>query len=104
MAASRSAAKKVTSPALNVLPRGPDHGGRQADPRRGSAIVALSQAGGPSLTSHRDPEGRPTGSRMRRSLPRAISVGRLTSIRKALLLLNHDGELARTLETSAQVG
>jgi 23S rRNA pseudouridine2605 synthase len=55
------------------------------------------------VTSHRDPEGRPTVfAQLPRSLPRAISVGRLDINSEGLLLLTNDGELARTLELPAQ--
>jgi len=53
------------------------------------------------VTTHRDPEGRPTvfGNLPKdREMPRVISVGRLDLNTEGLLLLANDGELARDLE------
>ena len=51
------------------------------------------------VTSHRDPEGRPTVfERLPSELPRVISIGRLDLNSEGLLLLTNDGELARRLE------
>ena len=51
------------------------------------------------LTSHKDPEGRPTVfDSLPQSMPRVISVGRLDLNSEGLLLLTNDGELARRLE------
>ncbi len=51
------------------------------------------------MTTHRDPEGRPTVfSRLPASMPRTISIGRLDINSEGLLLLTNDGELARRLE------
>jgi 23S rRNA pseudouridine2605 synthase len=55
------------------------------------------------VTSHRDPQGRPTVfAHLPPSLPRAISVGRLDINSEGLLLLTNDGELARQLELPSQ--
>jgi 23S rRNA pseudouridine2605 synthase len=55
------------------------------------------------VTTHRDPEGRPTVfSRLPSSMPRAISIGRLDINSEGLLLLTNDGELARKLELPSQ--
>jgi 23S rRNA pseudouridine2605 synthase len=54
------------------------------------------------LTTHRDPEGRPTiFERMPAELPRVVSVGRLDLNSEGLLLLTNDGTLARQLELPA---
>src|SRR5580700_10858301 len=51
------------------------------------------------VTTHRDPEGRPTVfDKLRQQLPRVISVGRLDITSEGLLLLTNDGALARGLE------
>jgi len=51
------------------------------------------------VTSHRDPQGRPTVfERLPETLPRVISVGRLDLNSEGLLLLTNDGELARRME------
>lgn len=54
------------------------------------------------LTTHRDPEGRPTlFDRLPGELGRVISVGRLDFTSEGLLLLTNDGDLARHLELPA---
>lgn len=51
------------------------------------------------VTSHKDPEGRPTVfAKLPPGLPRVISVGRLDITSEGLLLLTNAGELARKLE------
>ncbi len=51
------------------------------------------------LTSHKDPQGRPTVfEALPAGLPRLISVGRLDINSEGLLLLTNDGELARAME------
>jgi 23S rRNA pseudouridine2605 synthase len=51
------------------------------------------------VTTHRDPEGRPTVfEKLRHQLPRVVSVGRLDLTSEGLLLLTNDGGLARQLE------
>lgn len=54
------------------------------------------------VTTHRDPEGRPTVfEKLKHTLPRVISVGRLDVNSEGLLLLTTDGDLARHLELPA---
>src|SRR5271156_1922995 len=54
------------------------------------------------MTSHADPQGRPTiFERLPKDLPRLISVGRLDFTTEGLLLLTNDGALARVLELPA---
>ncbi len=54
------------------------------------------------VTTHRDPEGRPTVfANLPKSLPRVVSVGRLDVNSEGLLLLTNDGALARQLELPA---
>ena len=54
------------------------------------------------MTTHSDPEGRPTIFRaLPKDLPRLISVGRLDINTEGLLLLTNDGGLARVLELPA---
>jgi len=54
------------------------------------------------LTTHRDPEGRPTlFEQLPKNMPRVISIGRLDINSEGLLLLTNDGELARKLELPA---
>lgn len=54
------------------------------------------------LTTHSDPEGRPTlFDSLPGDMPRVISIGRLDLTSEGLLLLTNDGELARQLELPA---
>ena len=54
------------------------------------------------LTSHRDPQGRPTiFDTLSKSIPRVVSVGRLDMNSEGLLLLTNDGALARKMELPA---
>lgn len=54
------------------------------------------------VTTHKDPEGRPTVFiNLPKHLPRVVSVGRLDFNSEGLLLLTNDGDLARRLELPA---
>jgi 23S rRNA pseudouridine2605 synthase len=51
------------------------------------------------VTTHRDPEGRPTVfANLPKHLPRVLSIGRLDVNSEGLLLLTNDGDIARRLE------
>jgi 23S rRNA pseudouridine2605 synthase len=54
------------------------------------------------VTTHRDPEGRPTVfEKLPTGMPRVMSIGRLDLNSEGLLLLTNDGGLARQLELPA---
>jgi 23S rRNA pseudouridine2605 synthase len=54
------------------------------------------------VTTHRDPEGRPTVfGKLPPGMPRVVSIGRLDITSEGLLLLTNDGALARRLELPA---
>jgi len=94
---------KVASPALNVSPDALIT--VDGKPIPGAAPAKLWRYHKPAglVTSHRDPEGRPTVfEKLPRSMPRAISVGRLDINSEGLLLLTNDGALARQLELPSQ--
>jgi 23S rRNA pseudouridine2605 synthase len=89
----------IASPALNVGPRdiiavdGVPLGRRER-----SRLFLYHKVPG-LVTTHHDPEGRPTiFDALPKSLPRLISVGRLDLNTEGLLLLTNDGGLARALE------
>lgn len=51
------------------------------------------------LTTHKDPQGRPTlFEQLPKNMPRVISIGRLDINSEGLLLLTNDGETSRKLE------
>ncbi|MBN9343036.1 MAG: hypothetical protein BGO76_02220 [Caedibacter sp. 38-128] len=68
-------------------------------PSKESACLWLYHKPKGLITSHNDPENRPTiFEALPKNLPRVISVGRLDKMTEGLLLLTNDGELARKLE------
>lgn len=72
--------------------------GRVIDPPERTRVWRYHKPDG-LVTTHRDPEGRPTVfDRLRHQLPRVVSVGRLDLTSEGLLLLTNDGGLARRLE------
>ena len=89
----------LTTPALTVT----DANTVEVDgqPLPGAAPMRLWRYHKPPglLTSHADPQGRPTVfERLPKALGRVISIGRLDINSEGLLLLTNDGELARRLE------
>lgn len=91
--------KKITSPALNVTAEQKVRIDGEEIPEAESTRVWLYHKPAGLVTTHRDPQGRPTVFDMLdRHLPRVISVGRLDLNTEGLLVLTNDGELARHLE------
>jgi 23S rRNA pseudouridine2605 synthase len=92
----------IHSPALNVAP-----GDRIAVdgvplPRRARTRLFRYHKPRGLVTTHADPQGRPTlFAKLPKRLPRLISVGRLDINSEGLLLLTNDGGLARALELPA---
>ena len=94
--------KLVASPALNVGARDRIEVDGQPLPMRERTRLFLYHKQRGLLTTHADPGGRPTiFSVLPKELPRLISVGRLDLNTEGLLLLTHDGGLARALELPA---
>ena len=94
--------KVITSPALNIGPR--DRVTIDGQPLPGRTRTRLFLCNKPRglVTTHSDPEGRPTiFAALPKNLPRLISVGRLDMNTEGLLLLTNDGGLARALELPA---
>ena len=94
--------KPIASPALNVSPR--DRIAVDGQPLPGRTRTRLFLCNKPRglVTTHSDPEGRPTiFGALPKHLPRLISVGRLDMNTEGLLLLTNDGGLARALELPA---
>lgn len=92
----------ITSPALNI---GRDDrvtvDGAPLPTRERTRLFLYHKDRG-LVTSHRDPEGRPTiFERLPKDVPRLVSVGRLDFNTEGLLLLTNDGGLARVLELPA---
>jgi 23S rRNA pseudouridine2605 synthase len=94
--------KLLTTPAVTVTARSRIQvDGKPLPEAEPAQLWRLHKAKG-LVTTHRDPEGRPTVfDRLPKDLPRVIAVGRLDLTTEGLLLLTNDGELARFLELPA---
>src|SRR5689334_14787901 len=89
----------IASPALNVTERDRITIDGAPLPQRERARLFLYHKPRGLVTTHSDPQGRPTiFAELPKHLPRLISVGRLDLNTEGLLLLTNDGELARLLE------
>lgn len=89
----------LTSPAINVQPGQviTVDGKPIAEPEPTRLWLYHKPRG--LITSHRDPQGRPTVfDHLPAGLPRVVSIGRLDFNSEGLLLLTNDGALARKLE------
>jgi 23S rRNA pseudouridine2605 synthase len=92
----------IASPALNVTARDRIAVDGQPLPRRSRTRLFRYNKPRGLVTTHSDPEGRPTIFRaLPKHLPRLISIGRLDMNTEGLLLLTNDGGLARVLELPA---
>jgi 23S rRNA pseudouridine2605 synthase len=89
----------IASPALNVTAADRIAVDGQPLPRRERTRLFLYNKPRGLVTTHSDPEGRPTiFTALPKNLPRLISIGRLDINTEGLLLLTNDGGLARVLE------
>jgi 23S rRNA pseudouridine2605 synthase len=89
----------IQSPAINVTPRDKITVDGAPLPRRARTRLFRYHKPRGLVTTHADPQGRPTIFRaLPKHLPRLISVGRLDLNSEGLLLLTNDGGLARALE------
>ena len=92
----------ILSPALNVTARDKITVDGAPLPRRARTRLFRYHKTRGLVTTHSDPEGRPTIFRaLPKGLPRLISIGRLDINTEGLLLLTNDGALARVLELPA---
>jgi 23S rRNA pseudouridine2605 synthase len=92
----------ISSPALNIAAgdRVSVDGVPLPAPERARLFLYHKPRG--LLTSHGDPQGRPTiFEYLPKDLPRLVSVGRLDFNTEGLILLTNDGALARVLELPA---
>ncbi|MGA7806217.1 pseudouridine synthase, partial [Bradyrhizobium sp.] len=89
----------INSPALDVTANDViTVDGKPLPPRERTRLFLYHKPRG-LMTTHADPEGRPTVfDNLPEGLPRLISIGRLDFNTEGLLLLTNDGGLARTLE------
>src|SRR5579864_50270 len=89
----------INSPALDVTVNDVvTVDGKPLPPRERTRLFLFHKPRG-LMTTHADPEGRPTVfDNLPEGLPRLISVGRLDFNTEGLLLLTNDGGLARALE------
>ncbi len=89
----------INSPALDVTVNDViTVDGKPLPPRERTRLFLFHKPRG-LMTTHSDPEGRPTVfDHLPEGLPRLISVGRLDFNTEGLLLLTNDGGLARALE------
>jgi len=91
--------EQILSPALNVTQNQTIHVNGKLVPRAEPTRVWRYHKPAGQVTTHKDPEGRPTVfDALSKDMPRVISVGRLDYNTEGLLLLTNDGELARRLE------
>jgi 23S rRNA pseudouridine2605 synthase len=89
----------INSPALDVTPRDLVTVDGKPLPERERTRLFLYHKPRGLMTTHADPEGRPTVfDNLPEGLPRLISIGRLDFNTEGLLLLTNDGGLARVLE------
>ena len=92
----------IHSPALNVTAHDRISVDGEPLPARERTRLFLYYKPRGLMTSHADPQGRPTiFERLPKELPRLVSVGRLDFNTEGLILLTNDGALARALELPA---
>ena len=92
----------IKSPALDVGPRDRIKVDGVELPTAGAVKLWRYYKPKGTVTTHRDPEGRPTVfEKMPEDMPRVISIGRLDFNTEGLLLLTNDGDLARFIELPA---